>query len=212
MEEVIVQTIDSFGYFGIMFLIAIENVFPPIPSEIILSFGGFLTTYTHLTILGMVIAATIGALIGAVFLYMIGRKLSKEKLIDIVNGKVGRILRLKEEDIEKANKWFLNHGNKAVFFGRFVPIVRSLISIPAGSANMKLSIFISLSFLGSLIWNSVLIYLGSFAKDAWKVVAGNISFYSTIVGICILLIGIIFMILFFTKRKEKNINIKKETE
>ncbi len=212
MEEIILGTIDSFGYFGIMFLIAIENIFPPIPSEIILSFGGFLTTYTHLTIFGMIISSTIGALIGAIILYMIGRKLSKERLIDIVNSKIGKTLRLKEEDIEKADKWFLKHGNKAVFFGRFVPIVRSLISIPAGSANMKLSIFIPLSLLGSLIWNSVLIYLGSFAKEAWKVVADNISFYSTIIGVCILIVGIISMIIFFTKRKDKNINIKKETE
>ena len=137
---------NDFGYLGIMFLIAIENIFPPIPSEVILTFGGFMTTYSELTILGIIIFSTIGAVIGALVLYLVGRILKKERLMALASGKVGKALRFKKEDIEKADKWFTEKGTKAVFFCRCIPIVRSLISIPAGMNGMKIPTFLLYTF------------------------------------------------------------------
>ena len=142
MEEMILSIMNQFGYIGVLLLIAIENVFPPIPSEVILLFGGFMTTYTELNVIGMIIFSTLGSLIGAIVLYYIGKILNKERLKKIVSGKVGKILRLKNEDIEKADHWFDTKGNKTVFFCRFIPIVRSLISIPAGMSEMPMLKFL----------------------------------------------------------------------
>src|SRR5699024_3744428 len=102
MQEFIISLMGQFGYFGVFFLIALENVFPPIPSEVILLFGGFMTTYTSLNIALMVVAATLGSLLGAIVLYYIGKILNKERLKKIVSGKVGKVLRLKEKDIDMA--------------------------------------------------------------------------------------------------------------
>ena len=151
MENLIVEIMNSFGYIGICLLIMIENVFPPIPSELILTFGGFMTISSNMTIFGCIIASTIGSLLGAVILYYIGKILNKERLIKIVNSKYGKLLRIKTKDIESADKWFDEKGNKTVFFCRFVPIVRSLISIPAGMSEMPFVKFIIYTLLGSLI-------------------------------------------------------------
>ena len=89
MQEIIISFMDQFGYLGIMLLVALENVFPPIPSEVILALGGFMTTYTSLHVVGVIISATIGSVVGAIILYFIGKLLNKERLISIVSGKVG---------------------------------------------------------------------------------------------------------------------------
>ena len=142
MEQIIINIMEQVGYLGVFLLIAIENIFPPIPSEVILVFGGFMTTYTSLNIPIMILAATLGSLLGAIVLYYIGKIFNKERLKRIVNGKIGKVLRLKASDIEKADKWFDTKGNKTVFFCRFIPIVRSLISIPAGMSEMPMQKFL----------------------------------------------------------------------
>ena len=151
MQEIMLSIMEQFGYLGVFLLIAIENIFPPIPSEAVLLFGGFMTTYTGLNIVVMIIAATLGSLVGAIVLYYVGRILNKERLKKLVSGKVGKILRLKTEDIDKADKWFDEKGNKTVFFCRFVPIVRSLISIPAGMSEMPMGKFLIYTISGSAV-------------------------------------------------------------
>lgn len=204
MEEIIITLINKYGYFGILFLVALENVFPPIPSEVILTFGGFSTTITDLNILGVIAFSTLGSLIGALLLYYIGKILNKERLIKIVSGKIGKLLRLKKEHIEKADYWFDNRGQKTVFFCRFIPIVRSLISIPAGMSEMKLSKFILYSFLGTVIWNSVLVILGSIVGEKWENIVSVMNAYSStvvvIIGICIVG-GIVYYLI--KKRKSR---------
>ena len=101
MQEIIIQVMNQFGYFGVAFLIMIENIFPPIPSEVILTFGGFMTTYSELGIIGMIIAATIGSVLGALILYFVGRLLSVERLEKLVSGRLGKVLRLKPEDMQR---------------------------------------------------------------------------------------------------------------
>ena len=196
MQEFILSFMDQFGYLGIMLLVALENVFPPIPSEVILAFGGFMKTYTSLHVVGVIISATIGSVVGAIILYFIGKLLNKERLISIVSGKVGKILRLKPKDIEKADKWFDERGNVAVFFCRFVPIVRSLISIPAGMSDMPIRSFLLFTTIGTLIWNTVLVILGSKMGENWTKIVDFISEYASIT-LVVLVIGFIAFVAWF---------------
>ena len=106
MQDFIVNIMNSYGYLGVFLLIMIENVFPPIPSEVILLFGGFMTTYTKLKIIGMVIASTLGSVVGALILYQVGKIFNKDRLKKIISGKIGKILRLKPSDIDASNHWF----------------------------------------------------------------------------------------------------------
>ena len=208
MQALIISMMNKFGYLGILLLIAIENIFPPIPSEVILGFGGFMTTYTNLNIFGVIIFATVGSIVGAIALYLIGRILNRERLSKIVKGKIGKILFLKEEDIEKAYGWFDNKGFKTVFFCRFVPIVRSLISIPAGMSEMKMPKFLLYTTVGSLIWNSVLVIIGSLLGDNWEKLVVVMDEYSTIALILIILLFIVLVFMFyknkFNKRNKAN--------
>ncbi|MDD3341583.1 MAG: DedA family protein [Bacilli bacterium] len=208
MEQMIIDLMNQFGYVGILFLIAIENIFPPIPSEVILTFGGFMTTYTKMNIVGVILFATIGSVIGALVLYGIGKLLNKERLEKIISGKIGKILRLKKKDIEKADYWFDTKGGIAVFIGRFIPIVRSLISIPAGMSEMPMGKFLILTTIGTLIWNTVLVILGSVMGSKWNVVTQFINEYAHIVLVILIIIFIIAVVLFYKGRIGKNKSTK----
>ena len=203
MEQIIINAMEQFGYIGVFLLIAIENIFPPIPSEVILVFGGFMTTYTSLNIPIMIVAATLGSLLGAIVLYYIGKIFNKERLKRIISGKIGKVLRLKASDIEKADKWFDTKGNKTVFFCRFIPIVRSLISIPAGMSEMPMQKFLIYTILGSLIWNSVLIVVGSIVGDKWETIVGYLDNFSNIILIILVIIFVVTMYYWFVIRKKK---------
>ena len=203
MQEIIINLMNQFGYIGIFLLIAIENIFPPIPSEVILTFGGYMTTYSNLNVPLVILSATLGSLLGAIVLYAIGKILNKERLIKIVSGKVGKILRLKKEDIESADKWFDTKGEKCVFFCRFIPIVRSLISIPAGMSEMNIPKFLIYTTIGSLIWNSVLVVVGSIVGENWENIVNIFDTYSTITLIVLIIIFILFVVWFYKKRAKK---------
>ncbi|GIQ66543.1 alkaline phosphatase-like protein [Paenibacillus cisolokensis] len=192
MEHWITEVMEKFGYMGIFLLIAIENIFPPIPSEVILTFGGFMTTYSSLSVPGVMIASTIGSLFGAVILYLIGSLLDIQRLEKIVK-RWGHILRLTPEDLHKANDWFAKYGLWTVFFCRFIPLIRSLISIPAGMAKMNFGVFIVLTAVGSFIWNAVLIYVGSRVGASWETIVEYMDIYSNFVyaGIAIAAIAVI---------------------
>ena len=205
MQEFILAMMDQFGYLGVFLLIAIENIFPPIPSEVILLFGGFMTTYTTLNIIGMIISSTLGSLIGAIVLYYIGKIFNKERLKKIISGKIGKILRLKNSDIDKADHWFDTKGNKTVFFCRFIPIVRSLISIPAGMSEMPMVKFLLYTTFGSLIWNTVLIVIGSIVGNNWESILNIFDTYSHIILVLLVIIFIVGVYIFYRK-KSKNEN------
>jgi len=193
---------NSYGYIGILFLIALENIFPPIPSEVILTFSGFLTTTSDVTVLGVIIFSTLGSVVGAIILYGIGRILDVERLEKIVE-RWGHLLRLTKKDIQKADAWFRRIGVWAVLIGRLVPLVRSLISIPAGMARMNFSIFLFFTTIGSLIWNSVLVNLGAALGSSWDTIAGYIEAYSHIVVILLAVLFILFIVWFIRSRKKQ---------
>ena len=187
MEEFVISIMNQYGYFGIFFLIFIENIFPPIPSEVVLLFGGFMTTYSKLGVPLMILFSTLGSVVGAIVLYYVGKILNKERLKKIVSGKVGKMLRLKASDIEKADRWFDTKGNKTVFFCRFIPVVRSLISIPAGMSEMAMTKFLLYTTVGSAIWNTVLLVIGNRVGKNWKDILGIMDQYSHVVLILFLL-------------------------
>jgi len=190
---------ENYGYFGILLLIAIENLFPPIPSEVILTFGGFMTTTSELTIFGVVLAATLGSLIGAILLYGVGRLLSAERLEAIVV-RYGSILRLKPEDIRKADAWFDRYGPWAVFLGRLVPVVRSLISIPAGSSGMRFTSFLALTTVGSAIWNTALVSVGAAVGASWDSIVHYMDLYSNVVY-ALLALGVIAFVVWYVRNR-----------
>lgn len=202
MRELIITLMEQYGYPGIFLLIAVENIFPPIPSEIILPFGGFLTTYTKLTVPGVIFFATLGSLAGALVLYGVGRILNEERLRKLVSGPVGRILCLKAEDVEKADRWFLTKGKKTVFFCRCIPIVRSLISIPAGMSQMPMGIFLIYTIVGTIIWNTLLVSLGALLGVSWEKLAWLVGEYSNIMLI-VLTISAVSGIIWFYRTRER---------
>lgn len=205
MQTWIIDIMNHYGYIGIILLIAIENIFPPIPSEVILTFGGFMTTYTSLTVWGVILAATAGSLLGAIALYGVGRFLSPERLGDILDGKLGQVLHFKREDVFKACEWFNKKGKSTVLFCRCIPVVRSLISIPAGMSKMKLGIFFLMTAFGSLAWNILLVYLGVTAGASWEKIVSGTDVYTKVTVVVLAVIFIVGAFLFIKKKmKTKN--------
>lgn len=200
MQNFIIVLMNKYGYPGIFFLITIENLFPPIPSEVILTLGGFMTTYTSLHVIGVIFFSTLGSLFGAILLYFVGKLISPDRLLKFAAGKTGKILHLKAADIAKSITWFQKKGNKTVLYCRFVPILRSLISIPAGMSGMKQSIFLMYTTIGSVIWNSVLIILGRLVGNSWQSVTAVIAQYSFFTKTLLLLLCLIAVASFYKKR------------
>lgn len=202
MEHWIIEIMEKFGYFGILLLIAVENIFPPIPSEVILTFGGFMTTKTELTPIGVIVVATVGSLIGAIVLYYVGRLLDVERLEKIID-RYGKLLRVKKEDIRRADAWFDKHGNLAVFLCRMVPLIRSLISIPAGMSGMKLVPFLFYTTLGTLIWNTLLVSLGTMLGDRWEDIVAFMDVYSNVAYALIAIIAVIVIVIYLRRFRKK---------
>jgi membrane protein DedA with SNARE-associated domain len=202
MENWITDIMEQFGYVGVFVLIMVENVFPPIPSEVILTFGGFMTTASSLTKIGVIAAATAGSVAGAIILYYIGRLMDVKRLEKIVD-RWGRVLRLTREDIHKADAWFDKYGPWTVFFCRLVPLIRSLISLPAGMSNMNIWLFLLLTTLGSLIWNTVLVSLGAAVGDNWESIVHYMDIYSNIAYAIIAVLGIAAIIWYINFRRKR---------
>ena len=181
MQELVQNIMNQFGYPGIGLLILVETVFPPIPSEVILTFGGFLTTCTELTVMGVIASSTIASLAGAWILYGLGRLLSPKRLQGLASGKLAKRLGFQEKEVGDTFAWFEKKGEKAVFFGRCVPIIRSLISIPAGMAGMRAGRFTAFTLAGSLIWDTMLVLLGAMAGESWGVIMEYTDAYSALV-------------------------------
>lgn len=164
----VVDVVDSVGEVGVGALIALENILPPIPSEVILPFAGFSSSQGDLNAPLAWLAATIGSLVGAWVLYGVGRVLSYERVHDLA-GKRWFVL-FGQSDLERGNRFFDQHGDKIILFGRFVPLVRSIVSVPAGMAEMPIVRFSVLTAIGSAIWNAVFIAIGYQLGEQWDTV------------------------------------------
>ncbi len=202
MQELIISFMNRFGYVGILLLITLENLFPPIPSEVILTLGGFMTTYTSMNIPGVILFSTFGSILGAIILYYVGRLLNQERLITLSMGPVGRILHFKTTDICRSISRFREKGNSSVFYCRFIPILRSLISIPAGMCEMPQGRFLIYTALGSLVWNTILVTLGSIVGENWTQLSDIFHKYSTLTKFALLLILALLVFKHFRKNKK----------
>ena len=201
MHQVVVEWIGAFGYWGVFALIAVENIFPPIPSEVILTFAGFCTATTALRAPGVVAAATLGSLAGALVLYGVGRLLQPRRMDALLTGPVGRALHMEKQDVEKAAAWFAQKGAASVFYCRCVPIVRSLISIPAGMAGMRLVPFFLYTAAGSTVWNILLVGLGAAAGQRWPRVAAAIASASAALKWALGLTAVALLVAVFVRRR-----------
>lgn len=159
MENWVIQIIERLGYLGIAFLMFLDNVFPPIPSEIIMPSAGYTASRGQLQIVGVIVAGSFGSIVAAAVLYALGRKIPQESLFKLVD-RYGKYLFIKRKDVQKALDWFEHYGHRIVFFGRMIPAVRSLISIPAGMSHMPFWKFMLYSSLGTLIWTTFLACVG----------------------------------------------------
>jgi alkaline phosphatase len=200
MEQWVTDMMEQYGYFGLLAVMVIENLFPPIPSEVVLPFGGFMTTRSQLTVPLVILWATAGSLVGALILYGAGMVLPKERVLWIVD-RWGRWLRLKPQDVEKSFDWFDRYGKWTVFFGRMVPVVRSLISIPAGMARMNMGLFLLYTILGSLIWNTLLVGIGAVLGSSWHLITDWIGVYSNIIYAVLALLAVAAAVWLFRRKR-----------
>ena len=194
MLEIAVNLIDQIGLFGAALLIGIEVVILPIPSELILLLTGFNVSIGNFGFIAALIATTIGSLAGALFLYFMGYAFSEERLESLVS-KYGKYVGLYVKDLQKTASWFERHGAQLVFFGRLIPLIRSLVSIPAGLTKMKMSKFIIFTTLGSGIWNSIWLTLGFFLGDKWSSAEKYAKYLNYLVYI-----GIIIAVVYFGRK------------
>ncbi|WP_019147418.1 DedA family protein [Timonella senegalensis] len=176
---------ESLGAPGAGLAIALENLFPPLPSEIILPLAGFTASQGTFNIASVLFWTTLGSVVGALALYGLGALLGRERLIAIV----AKVPLLKVSDVEMTERWFDRHGTKAVFFGRMIPIFRSLISIPAGLEKMNMGKFLGLTLAGSLIWNSIFVTAGYILGENWPKVEHIAGYVSD--GVLYLIIAVI---------------------
>lgn len=206
MSEWVLAIMVKLGYLGIIFAMFAENVFPPIPSELIMPAAGFAAARGDLNIFLVILTGTFGSVIGALPLYYLGTLFNKERLI-LFTEKYGKYVFIKAEDILSSNAWFDKHGKKAVFFGRMVPGIRSLISIPAGMNKMSLISFLTLTALGSSIWTTALTLAGFYLGKNYEFIATMLAPYSKL----FLLLAIAIIIAWLIKRRisaqHSNINI-----
>ncbi len=203
MQEIILSVMEEYGTIAVFLLIFVENVFPPIPSEVILTFGGVLTTFTSMTVTGVILAATLGSVVGAMVLYLVGYLIPDHVLERLLSGPVGRVLGFEPGDVNLSQEWFLKKGRSAVFICRCVPIVRSLISIPAGLSRMPLLPFLVLTTAGSLIWNTVLVLAGRAAGNSWEKISESMGVYSDILLVVLGLGTLMFLLVHSRMKKRK---------
>lgn len=161
------EIVERLGYPGVAMLVAVENVFPPIPSEVVLGLAGYTASRGDASAIGMIIAATIGSVVGAWILYGLAAAIGPVRLRAIVI-RYGSWIGFGEGDLDRAEAWFDRRSRSAVLICRCVPLIRSLISIPAGFRRMSLSAFTVFTLLGSLVWNTVLITAGYLLADQWE--------------------------------------------
>ena len=191
MEQIITDFINQWGYTAIFILILLENVLPVVPSEIILTFAGLMSVKSGLSIAILFTISTIASFIGLLILFYLCRLISENSLYRFVD-KYGKWVKLKSKDLKRANDWFKKYGAWAVLLCRFIPVLRVLITIPAGINRMNVVKFVTLSLLGTTIWNFALILLGRVLSDSFDVLMNALHTYSYVMYI-ILIIAILYL-------------------
>lgn len=194
----IISLMETLGAPGVGIAIFLENVFPPIPSEVVLPLAGFTASVGTINVWAAFIWATVGSVAGAYVLYYIGAAIGAQRLRRVAEW----MWLVEPEDVDKSLAWFDKYGQWSIFFGRLLPGVRSLISIPAGIDRMNLVTFGLFSLAGSALWNAILIYLGFVLGENWEQVGVVIDEYSVIVKI-VLGLAVAALLFFLIRRQRK---------
>lgn len=189
----VTDVIDALGYVGVGFLVALESIFPPIPSEVVLPLAGFVAGRGDASFPGMVLAATIGSVLGALLLYAIAAAVGPVRLRALVT-RFGRWFGIDGDDLTRAEEWFDRRSNVAVLVGRCIPLIRSIVSVPAGFRRMPLVPFVLLSTLGSLVWNIALVGAGALLGENWEEVGDVLSLVQ--IGVVLVIVGLVARWLF----------------
>ena len=192
----VMDIIAALGYLGLALLLVAENLFPPIPSEVVLPFAGFLVGQGDLNFWGALVAATLGSVLGALILYVLGRWGGRRLIL-----RYGSWLRVDKQGLDRAEGWFRRWGDWVVLFARIVPLARSIVSIPAGTAKMPLARFVALTTIGSALWNALLIGAGALLGANWALIQNWIGAYSNAVLIVATVAVAVFLFLYQYRRE-----------
>jgi membrane protein DedA with SNARE-associated domain len=190
LSGLVLQLIDALGEWGVALMLFVETVFPPIPSEVILPLAGFLAGAGRMNLVLVLVLATFGSYLGALVLYWLGAVIGFER----TTRWLGRLPLVDEDDFRKAADWFHRHGRSAVFFGRFVPIVRSLVSLPAGADRMHLGTFSLFTIIASGIWNSALVLLGAAFGNQYDRVEQYTEWIDRVLYVAIAVVVVTFVV------------------
>lgn len=182
------SVISFLGYPGVFIMMALESMIFPIPSELVMPFAGFLIAQGKLNFPLVIIFSTFGSLFGSLLSYYIGKYTGDQLVI-----KYGKYFFLNKSDLEKTHNWFMREGGKTIFISRLVPVVRHLISIPAGIGKMNIKKFCFYTITGATIWNTFLAYLGFIIGENWKIISKYSEYISVPVFIIMLILGIYFV-------------------
>ena len=193
----IINTISSWGYFGVGALMAIESACIPLPSEIIMPFAGFLVAQGKFTLLGVTLAGALGCVVGSIIAYAVGAYAGRGFI-----EKYGKYVLISRHDMAIADDFFNKYGSAAIFFSRLLPVIRTFISLPAGIAKMNFSKFVVYSFLGSVPWSFGLAYLGKKLGDNWDTLGVYFHKFDFAIGI-VILIGVVWYVRRHLKQIQK---------
>ncbi len=203
LESWVTAIMEQLGELGVGLLVLLENVFPPIPSEFILPLAGFTASQGKLTLWIVILLATLGSVVGAIILYYIGAILGRERTRYVFL----KMPLVRVKDVDKTEDWFIKYETKTVFYGRMIPIFRSLISIPAGIEHMNMMKFITYTATGSLIWNTVLVTAGFILGENFYLVKEYAGYFQYVV-IALVLLGIGYFVI-SRLRKSRRAKVKK---
>ena len=192
ISDWVTNIVETLGYAGVAALIALENLFPPLPSELILPLAGFETGRGHFNYFVMVAAATVGSVVGAVILYFVAQAIGEHRIRALIR-RYGRWLQVTEDDLDRADDWFDRHGNLAVLVCRCVPLVRSVVSLPAGLRRMPMGEFLLYTAVGSAVWNAALIGAGWALGDNWEVVGQYVGYVQYVV-IAVVVVAVVWFL------------------
>jgi membrane protein DedA with SNARE-associated domain len=196
----VASVIEVMGPVGVALLVALESIVPPIPSEVVLALAGFLAHEGKFNVLVVVLAATVGSLVGALVLYWLGAALGEERLKRWLD----HIPLVDRDDLEKADRWFERHGRWAVLIGRVVPVVRSLVSVPAGANRMPLGEFILLTTVGSAVWNGLIVGAGYALGSRWQDVARYSDWFNYAIIAVFVVMVVSWVIRKLRRRRERD--------
>jgi membrane protein DedA with SNARE-associated domain len=197
MIDWLMWLMETLGAPGAGLAVALESIFPPIPSEIVLPLAGFTASQGSLSLTAVLICTTLGSLVGAAALYLLGRRLGLDRLRRAAD----KMPLTDPEDVDRTDAWFDRHGSKAVFFGRMIPIFRSLISVPAGVNRMRVPTFVAFTLVGSLVWNTALVLAGYLLGEQWHRVESSVGVLQWVVLAVVVSAAIWFVVRRLRRRR-----------